>query len=73
MPAGSVDDVVDVLAPLPRDVSALFVLIDAAPFTGEEISRRLQEAARAKTPLSHLDKLPIDVADQGRLTIRVTP
>ena len=68
--AGSVDAVVDVLAPLPADVTSLFVLIDAAPFVGDEIERRLQRAARAGLPLSHLDKLPVDVATQGRLTVR---
>lgn len=70
--AGSVDVVVERLAPMPIvgvDGLTLHVLVDAEPFGADGIERRLQAASRSDLPLQSLDRLPVDVDVQARLNL----
>ena len=68
---GSADAVLQTLARLPAagDLT-LFVLLADSPFGGSDVERRLVAAARGGVPLAQLDRLPVDVATQARLTVR---
>jgi hypothetical protein len=75
IPAGSVDVVLDRLAPmkaLPEHLT-LHVLFSDAPFSGDDVERRLAAAARAAVPLGRLDRLPVDVPVQSHLTLYRLP
>lgn len=69
--AGTTDDVLSTLARLPAtgDVT-LFVLLSPEPFSGADVQRRLEQAGRAGVPLRQLERLPVDVDTQARLTVR---
>lgn len=69
--AGTTDDVIDTLAPMPSDGVTLFVLLDDQAFSADDVERRLAAAARNGTPLGQLEKLPVDVQAQGRLILRL--
>ena len=75
VPAGTVEAVVDVLTPmaaLPARLT-LHVLLADAPFSSGDVEARLSAAARSAVPLRALDRLPVDVQTQARLTVqRVT-
>jgi hypothetical protein len=75
VPAGSVDVVLDRLAPMTAlpDHLTLHVLLSDAPFSGDDVERRLVAAARAAVPLGRLERLPVDVAVQSHLTLHRLP
>jgi hypothetical protein len=75
VPAGSVDVVLDLLVPmtaLPEHLT-LHVLLSDAPFSGDDVERRLAAAERAAVPLGRLDRLPVDVPVQSHLTLYRLP
>jgi hypothetical protein len=75
IPAGTVDVVLDRLAPmtaLPEHLT-LHVLLSDAPFSGDDVERRLAAAERAAVPLGRLDRLPVDVPVQSNLTLYRLP
>ena len=70
--AGVTDDVIDVLSPmqgLPERLT-LHLLLSDVPFTSADVESRLSAAQRASIPLKHLDRLPVDVPIQARLTVQ---
>ncbi|MDP2342376.1 MAG: hypothetical protein Q8O67_15580 [Deltaproteobacteria bacterium] len=70
-PAGSADVVLRTLARLPGSGDlTLFVLLSDEAFGGSEVERRLDAAVRAGVPLAQLERLPVDVDSQARLTVR---
>lgn len=71
LPAHSTDALLDTLAPMPAQALTLFVLLDDEPFSADDVEARLATAERNGVPLASLDKLPLDVASQGRLLLRV--
>jgi hypothetical protein len=71
LPAKSADALLQTLAPMPPQALTLFVLLDDEPFSADDVEARLATAARNGVPLASLDKLPLDVASQGRLLLRV--
>jgi hypothetical protein len=71
LPAHSADALVETLAPMPAQAVTLFVLLDDEPFSADDVEGRLVSAERNGVPLASLDKLPLDVASQGRLLLRV--
>jgi hypothetical protein len=75
VPAGTIDAVLDRLAPMDRlpDHTTLHVLIADEPFSGTDVERRLAAAARAAVPLGRLDRLPLDVPVQSHLMLYRLP
>jgi hypothetical protein len=71
LPAHSADALLETLAPMPTQALTLFVLLDDEPFSADDVETRLATAARNGVPLASLDKLPLDVASQGRVLLRV--
>lgn len=71
LPARSADALLETLAPMPTQALTLFVLLDDEPFSADDVEDRLSAAQRNGVPLASLDKLPLDVASQGRLLLRV--
>lgn len=69
--AHSADALLETLAPMPAQALTLFVLLDDEPFSADDVEARLATAERNGLPLASLDKLPLDVASQGRLLLRV--
>jgi hypothetical protein len=74
--AHTTDSILDTLAPMSAlstgDVT-LFVLLSEQPFSGDDIARRIDAAARAAVPLAQLERLPVDVPVQARMTVVRTP
>jgi hypothetical protein len=70
--ARTTDMVLNTLAPMSAlstgDIT-LFVLLSEQPFSGEEIAQRLDAAARSAVPLGQLERLPVDVPVQARMSI----
>ena len=75
MAAGVADELVDVLTPmasLPANVT-LHLLLSDEPFSSADVVNRLSAAERAAVPLQNLERLPVDVPVQARLTVHRAP
>ncbi len=75
MAPGVADELVDVLTPmasLPANVT-LHLLLSDEPFTSADVENRLSAAERAAVPLKNLERLPVDVPVQARLTVHRAP
>jgi hypothetical protein len=71
IPAGTTDLMAQTLARVPAGGDlTLFVLLSDEAFDGADVERRLEAAVRAGVPLAQLERLPVDVDTQARLTVR---
>ena len=73
---GQLDALVDELAPMGAvsvdgrsAATTLHVFFGDAPFSGEDVARRLDGAVRSAMPLQQLSRLPVDIDDQAHLTV----
>jgi hypothetical protein len=76
---GQLDILLDELAPMGAVTAAgtsiattLHVIFGDAPFSGVDVARRLDGAARSAVPLQQLTRLPVDIDDQAHLTVYAT-
>lgn len=75
MAPGVADELVDVLTPmasLPANLT-LHLLLSDEPFSSADVESRLSAAERAAVPLKNLERLPVDVPVQARLTVHRAP
>jgi hypothetical protein len=60
------------MASLPANVT-LHLLLSDEPFSSADVENRLSAAERAAVPLQNLERLPVDVPVQARLTVHRAP